>query len=96
VLGTTAEVPTIDGKARIKIEPGIQSGKILKLKGKGLPDLNNRYQVGDQLVYVNVWTPKHITSEEKALLEKLKNSPNFKPHPGKKEKSFFSRMFSGE
>jgi molecular chaperone DnaJ len=96
VMGTNAEVPTIDGKARIKIEPGTQSGKVLKLKGKGLPDINSRYHVGDQLVYVNVWTPKQLNSEEKALLEKLKNSENFKPNPGKKEKGFFSRMFSGE
>jgi molecular chaperone DnaJ len=96
VMGVNAEVPTIDGKARIKVEPGTQSGKVLKLKGKGLPDINSRYHVGDQLVYVNVWTPKQLSSEEKALLEKLKNSENFKPNPGKKEKSFFSRMFSGE
>lgn len=96
VIGTQAEVPTIDGKARIKIDAGTQSGKVLKLKGKGLPDVNSRYQVGDQLVYVNVWTPKQLNSEEKALLEKLKNSENFKPSPNKKEKSFFSRMFSGE
>lgn len=96
VIGTQAEVPTIDGKARIKIDPGTQSGKVLKLKGKGLTDVNSRYQVGDQLVYVNVWTPKQLNSEEKALLEKLKNSENFKPNPNKKEKSFFSRMFSGE
>lgn len=95
VMGTNVEVPTIDGKARIKIEPGTQSGKVLKLKGKGLPDINSRYHVGDQLVYVNVWTPKQLNSEEKALLEKLKNSENFKPNPGKKEKGFFSRMFSG-
>ncbi len=96
VMGTQVEVPTIDGKARIKIEPGTQSGKILKLKGKGLPDINSRYHVGDQLVFVNVWTPKHLSSEEKTLLEKLKKSENFKPNPGKKEKGFFSRMFSGE
>jgi len=96
VMGTNVEVPTIDGKARIKIEPGTQGGKVLKLKGKGLPDLNSRYHVGDQLVFVNIWTPKQLNSEEKALLEKLKNSENFKPNPGKKEKGFFSRMFSGE
>lgn len=96
VLGTSVEIPTIDGKARIKIEPGIQSGKILKLKGKGLPDLNNRYETGDLLVYIHVWTPKQLTAEEKALLEKLKNSPNFKPQPGKKEKGFFSRMFTSD
>lgn len=90
-LGTAAEVPIIDGKARIKIDPGTQSGKILRLKGKGLPGINS-YGRGDQLVYVNIWTPKKLDVEEKALLEKLRNSENFQPHPDKKDKSFFERM----
>lgn len=94
VFGTQIEIPTIDGKARIKIDPGTQSGKILKLKGKGLPDINQRHYVGDQKVFVNVWIPKQLNNEEKALLEKLKNSENFQPNPGKKEKGFFSRIFN--
>lgn len=94
VFGTSIEIPTIDGKARIKIDPGTQSGKILKLKGKGLPDINHRHYVGDQHVYINVWIPKQVSSEEKILLEKLKNAENFKPNPGKKEKGFFSRIFN--
>lgn len=90
-LGTTAEVPIVDGKARIKIDPGTQSGKILRLKGKGVPEINS-YKRGDELIYVNIWTPKSLSTEERALLEKLKGSENFKPHPDKKDKSFFERM----
>lgn len=90
-LGTSAEIPTIDGKAKIKIEPGTQGGKILRLKGKGIPEVNS-YHKGDQLVYVNVWTPKAVSSEEKELLERLRSSPNFRPQPGKSEKTFFERI----
>ncbi len=90
-LGTSVEVPSIGGKVRIKIEPGTQSGKILRLRGKGLKDVNG-YGAGDQLIYINVWTPKKLTSEEKAKLESLKNSPNFQPHPEAGEKGFFERM----
>lgn len=90
-LGTSAEIPTIDGKAKIKIEPGTQGGKILRLKGKGIPEVNS-YHKGDQLVYVNVWTPKVVSPEEKELLERLRNSPNFNPQPGKNEKTFFERI----
>lgn len=90
-LGTSAEIPTIDGKAKIKIEPGTQGGKILRLKGKGIPEVNS-YHKGDQLVYVNVWTPKAVSSEEKELLERLRSSPNFNPQPGKNEKTFFERI----
>lgn len=90
-LGTNVEVPSINGKLRIKIDPGTQSGKILRLRGKGIRDVNG-YGVGDQLVYVNVWTPKKLTSEEKAVLEKLRTAPNFQPNPDKSEKGFFERM----
>ena len=90
-LGTSVEIPTIDGKARIKLEPGTQGGKILRLKGKGIPEVNS-YHKGDQLVQVNVWTPKSINNEERELLEKLRASENFKPNPSKNEKSFFDRM----
>lgn len=90
-LGYSAEVPTIDGKAKIKIEPGTQSGKLLRLKGKGIPEVNS-YQRGDQIIHVNIWTPKALSSEERDLLEKLRDSPNFKPQPGKNDKSFFEKM----
>ncbi|MFN4146675.1 MAG: molecular chaperone DnaJ [Runella sp.] len=91
VLGTTAEVPTLDGKARVPIEPGTQGGKILRLKGKGIKELNG-YGRGDQLIHVNIWTPKQVNSDERALLEKLRHSPNFQPKPGKNEKGFFEKM----
>lgn len=90
-LGTSVEVPTISGKARIKIEPGTQSGKILRLRGKGIKDLNG-YGKGDQLIHVNVWTPKSLSSDEKQKLESMRDSSNFQPKPGKSEKSIFGKM----
>ncbi|GAB4139258.1 MAG: molecular chaperone DnaJ [Bacteroidia bacterium] len=90
-LGSSAEIPTLDGKARIKIDAGTQSGKILRLKGKGIPVINS-YSRGDLLVSIQVWTPTHLSSEEKKTLEKLRDSDNFKPKPGKKDKGFFERM----
>ncbi len=90
-LGATVEVPTLESKAKFKIEPGTQSGKIVRLKGKGLPNLNKNY-TGDLLVHINVWTPQNLTNEEKAILEKIKNMPGFNPNPVKKEKNFFERM----
>ncbi|HEY0434961.1 MAG TPA: molecular chaperone DnaJ [Chitinophagaceae bacterium] len=91
VFGVQLEVPTIDGRAKIKIPAGTQSGKIFRLKGKGFPGVNS-YEKGDQLVHVNVWTPQHLSAEEKTLLEKLSHSSNFKPHPDKNDKSFFDKM----
>jgi molecular chaperone DnaJ len=91
VFGIQIEVPTIDGRAKIKIPPGTQSGKIFRLKGKGFPAVNS-YEKGDQLIHVNVWTPQQLTPEEKALLEKFGHSPNFKPHPDKNEKGFFDKI----
>jgi len=90
-LGTSVEIPTVDGKAKIKIDPGTQSGKVLRLKGKGIPDVNS-YHKGDLLVNINVWTPQHISPEEKKTIEKLRESKNFHPAPGKNNKSFFERM----
>ena len=91
VFGTQVEVPTIDGRAKIKIPAGTHSGKIFRLKGKGFPDVNGDSK-GDQLIHVNVWTPQNVTSEEKEMLERLGKSPNFTPQPGKSEKSFFDRV----
>lgn len=90
-FGTQVEVPTIDGRAKIKIPPGTQSGKIFRLKGKGFPEVQG-YSKGDQLIHVNVWTPQHLTEDEKTIMEKLNHSDNFKPHPGKSDKSFFDRV----
>ena len=91
VFGTQIEVPTIDGRAKIKIPAGTQSGKIFRLKGKGFPAVNS-YEKGDQLIHVSVWTPQHVSAEEKAMLEKLSDSQNFKPHPDKNEKGFFDKI----
>ncbi len=91
VFGTQVEVPTIDGRAKIKIPPGTQSGKIFRLKGKGFPNVNS-YEKGDQLIHVNIWTPQHISSEEKTMLEKMGTSANFEPKPEKNEKSFFDKV----
>jgi len=90
-LGKSEEVPTIDGRVKIKIPAGTQSGKIFRLKGKGLPSVQS-YGKGDQLIHVNIWTPKKLNDEETRLLEKLRDMPNFKPDPGKSEKGFFEKM----
>ncbi len=90
-FGIQVEVPTIDGRAKIKIPPGTQSGKIFRLKGKGFPEVQG-YAKGDQLIQVNIWTPQHLTSEEKAAMDLLSKSENFKPNPNKGDKSFFDRV----
>ena len=91
VFGTQIEVPTIDGRAKIKIPPGTQSGKIFRLKGKGFPSINS-HEKGDQLIHVNVWTPQHVSAEEKNILEKMQGSQNFQPHPDKNDKSFWEKI----
>jgi molecular chaperone DnaJ len=91
VFGTQVEIPTIDGRAKIKIPAGTQSGKIFRLKGKGFPAVNS-YEKGDQLIFVNIWTPQHVSSEEKSQLEKMNDSQNFKPQPEKSDKTFFDRV----
>ncbi len=91
ILGCDAEIPSVDGKLRIKIEAGTQSGKILRLRSKGLPDVNG-YGSGDLLVYIQVWTPKKVDRQEKEALEKMRSSDNFKPAPNKDDKNFFDRM----
>ena len=90
-LGGEVEIPTIDSKVKVKIDPGTQGGKMLRLRNKGVPDING-YGRGDQLVQVNVYTPKKLTSEEKELLRKLEQSENFIPPAENKEKGFFGRM----
>ena len=91
VFGTTVEVPTIDGRAKIKIPAGTQSGKIFRLKGKGFPQVHG-YDKGDQLIHVSIWTPQQVSPEEKVMLEKMLESKNFEPHPEKAEKSFFDKV----
>ena len=91
VLGASIEIPTVSGKAKIKVEPGTQSGKMLRLKGKGLPSVQ-RYGTGDLFVHINIWTPTKVSKEEKELLDKLRESENFQPNPDGSEKGFFQRV----
>jgi molecular chaperone DnaJ len=91
VFGAHLEVPTIDGRAKIKIPAGTQGGKIFRLKGKGFPAINS-YEKGDQLIHINVWTPQEVTKDEKELIERFRDSPNFQPKPDRSEKSFFSKI----
>ena len=91
VFGTQIEVPTIDGRAKIKIPPGTQSGKVFRLKGKGFPSVQG-YEKGDQLIQVNLWTPQEVSDTEKIMLETMAKSDNFEPRPEKNEKSFFDKV----
>lgn len=91
VLGISKDIDAINGKVRIKLEEGIQSGKILRLKGKGVPSLNS-YGTGDLLVHVNVWTPRELTKDQKQFFEKSLNDQSFAPSPEKSEKSFFEKV----
>ena len=90
-LGTTKEIPTVDSKVKVKIEAGTQPEKTLRLRGKGLPDVNG-YGKGDLLVRVHVWIPKKVNSEERKILEKLQASPNFTDGPDQADKNFFDKM----
>ena len=91
VLGTSKEIDAVTGKVRIKLEPGIQSGKILRLRGKGINSING-YGAGDLLVHVNVWTPKTLNKEQKEFFEKMQDNENFIPSPEKSDKSFFEKV----
>lgn len=91
IMGTAVEIPTVDNNVKIKIEPGTQAGKILRLRGKGLPEVNG-YGRGDLLVNVNVWVPKNLTKEELKIIEKLRESDSFIPTPDKNDRTFFERM----
>jgi molecular chaperone DnaJ len=90
-LGTTVEIPTVDGKVKIKIEPGTQPGRVLRLRGKGIPEING-YGKGDLLVNIQVWTPQNLTRDEQKIIERLKTSDSFTPRPDKNDRSFFDRM----
>ena len=91
VLGTSKEVETVTGKVKIKIEAGTQSGKILRLKGKGLPSIEH-YGSGDFLIHTNVWTPQELNKEQKQFFEKMQQDGNFSPNPQKNDKSFFDKV----
>ena len=91
VLGTSKEIDAVGGKVRIKLEAGIQSGKILRLRGKGISSING-YGSGDLLVHVNVWTPKELNKDQKEFFERMNGNENFEPKPEKSDKSFFEKV----
>ena len=91
VLGVSKDIEAVNGKVRIKLEEGIQSGKILRLKGKGIPSLNG-YGSGDLLVHINVWTPKTLNKDQKLFFENNLTNENFIPQPEKSDKSFFEKV----
>ncbi|MFV0249247.1 MAG: molecular chaperone DnaJ [Tenacibaculum sp.] len=91
VLGVSKEIETVTGKVKIKIEPGTQSGKILRLKGKGLPSIEH-YDSGDFLIHINVWTPQELTKNQRVFFEQMLGDDNFSPNPQKSDKSFFEKV----
>ena len=93
-LGTEIEVPTLKGRARLQIDAGVQAGKVLRMRERGLPELNGGARRGDQMVRVRVWTPQRLSEEERATLEALRASPSFAPAPEKEgaRRSFFSKV----
>ena len=91
IINIQREIQTISSKVKIKLDEGIQSGKILRLRGKGLPSVD-RYRTGDLLVHVNVWTPQNIDKKQRAFFEAYKDAASFKPDPDKNNKSFFDKV----
>lgn len=91
MLGCEVEIPCIDGKYKVKVEPGTQSGTVVRLRGRGLPSVNS-YGTGDLYVKFAVWIPKKLNKEEKALFESMKNNDSFRPNPTKEDKSFFEKL----
>ena len=91
VLGSNPQIQTISSKVKIKLEAGIQSGKILRLRGKGLPSVE-RYGSGDLLIHINVWTPQELTKDQKEFFEACRDEENFQPDPDKDNKSFFDKV----
>ena len=91
VLGASREIETVNGKVRIKVDEGVQSGKILRLRGKGISSING-YGKGDLLVHVNVWTPKTVSREQREFFEKMADDEHFQPRPEKSDKSFFEKV----
>src|SRR5699024_6668164 len=90
-LGCSKEIPTVNGKVRIKIDAGVQSGKTLRLRNKGISSING-YGKGDLLVHVNVWTPQTLNKEQRKFFENMQDDENFIPNPEKNGKSFFEKV----
>ena len=92
ILGADVEIPCLDGAYKVKVEPGTQSGTVVRLRGKGLPTVNGYGGTGDLYVKFAVWIPKKLNKEDKEIIESLKNKESFKPNPTKEDKSFFDRL----
>ena len=92
ILGAEVTVPCLDGDYKIKVEPGTQSGEVVRLRGRGLPSVNGYNGTGDMYVKIAVWVPKKLSREEKAIVESLRDKDGFKPDPSKDDKSFFERL----
>ena len=92
ILGSETEIPCLDGNYRIKVEPGTQSGKVVRLRGRGLPSVNGYGGIGDMYVKYAVWIPKKLDKEDKALIESLRGKESFKPDPSKDDKGFFEKL----
>ena len=92
ILGAEVDIPCLDGSYRVKVEPGTQSGTVVRLRGRGLPTVNGYGGTGDLYVKFAVWIPKKLSKEEKEIIESLKNKEGFKPNPSKEDKSFFDRL----
>ena len=92
ILGADVEVPCIDGTVKVKVEPGTQSGTVVRLRGKGLPTVNGYGGVGDLYVKIAVWIPKKLNRDEKEIVESLRTKESFQPNPSKEDKSFFDKL----
>jgi molecular chaperone DnaJ len=92
ILGAEVEVPCLDGPYKIKVEPGTQSGTVVRLRNKGLPTVNGYGGVGDLYVKFAVWIPKKLNKDEKEIVESLRSKESFKPNPTKEDKSFFDKL----
>ena len=92
ILGAEVEIPCLDGSYKIKVDPGTQSGEVVRLRGKGLPTVNGYGGTGDMYVKIAVWIPRKLDKEEKAVIESLRNKDTFKPNPSKEDKSFFDKI----
>ena len=92
ILGAEVEIPCLDGSYKIKVDPGTQSGEVVRLRGKGLPTVNGYGGTGDMYVKIAVWIPRKLDKEEKAVIESLRNKDAFKPNPSKEDKSFFDKI----
>ena len=92
ILGAEVEVPCLDGPCKIKVEPGTQSGTVVRLRGKGLPTVNGYGGIGDMYVKIAVWIPKKLNKDEKEIVESLRGKESFQPNPSKEDKSFFDKL----